>query len=404
MKRAQITIFIIIGIVILAIAGLLFSLTFSEPLSKDIDAKSLEPYVSECLRGILKDSVEVVSAQGGFIIPPNDSIFLSEYISVPYFYADEKKIPSKEIIEEQIEKYIVMSIPMCQLDVFEKQSFDLEKKEPSPKVSITDGEVSVNLDYPITLKKGNVTIQKNTFSAKTKSRLGEFHLYAKKLSETIAKIKRVPLSDIVIMGSENDFFVDIIHANESVIYRLYDNKSIPESYNFAVLYDVADSNVKEKIEKIPSQTAHVGYEYTYDFNMKYISADTDMFNITDGIINFTPEYKDKGRHLIMVSSSNDWTYMNLTVKSENDPPHIEPISDRALKVGEDFIYSVKCLDNNTTFYNAVTDLAGFEIDLKTGDILFTPTLGQAGKHNITIVVVDEYGQKDNETFQVNIYE
>lgn len=401
MKKAQVTIFIIVGVVILLILGLLLTMNFSSPEEKPVEASSLQPYVSQCLSENLKESVHAVGLQGGYLTPPEGSVLIEEPFSVPYFYNGKKAIPRLSFIEKEIAEYVNYMMPLCKLSVFEEQGFNVNTGEMSVDVKIANNDITAELNYPITLEKGNTTVREESFSAKFESRLWQYYHDANNITLIIAQKKAVPLSDIVLLGSEHGYKTDIIHENDSVIFRFYDNKSIPASYNFAAKYNITTEETKEL--EIPPQYATVGYEYTYDFENDNLTAHTDMFEIKNAQINFTPRYEDRGEHLIMIEG-DAWTYMNLTISAENNPPEIEPISDRSLQVGKDFTYQVNCHDDNTIFYNSETDLEGFELGLESGQISFTPKASQVGKHNITIVVVDESGQKDNETFQVEIYE
>lgn len=191
--KGQVTIFVIIGAVILLAAGLYFalteSLTANEP-GVDVPDVSLEsrPAVEQitgCLHDTAKQGLIQIGFQGGYINPipaayPPYKARAVEYPpgTVPYWrYLDDCDNPSGcervEIpplckpgvrceglangagsIQEQLEGYIDTHIDNC-INGFESlaELYNIEiEGQPHSEVQFREGEVELKLDYPITMK------------------------------------------------------------------------------------------------------------------------------------------------------------------------------------------------------------------------------------------------------------
>ncbi|MFH0798053.1 MAG: hypothetical protein V1906_01435 [Candidatus Woesearchaeota archaeon] len=123
-KRAQVTMFVVLGIVIVAVIGI--SLYFrgsdlgassrqqqSERESLNIDAMQFAESVDKCVEKTLVDAIIDVSRNGGAYPAASGSISYKGY-SVPLYYDDGKDlIYSKEKIKSGMEDYITRNLAVC---------------------------------------------------------------------------------------------------------------------------------------------------------------------------------------------------------------------------------------------------------------------------------------------------
>ncbi len=208
-KRGQITIFIIIGIVLLlTVALFLFISNISvkrlptkvavEEIPTELDP--VRAYVQDCLKETLIDGFKLLGIQGGYINPekygimtnienPTDSNAVSFLPGdpnsplIPYWVhfssrntcikdcqCDSEQPPlckqgrkdcfstGPNSIEEQLENYIIDSLDNCIRDFAPliQQGFEItEKSEPVPAVTITRNNVQVYLQYPLQTRKAD---------------------------------------------------------------------------------------------------------------------------------------------------------------------------------------------------------------------------------------------------------
>src|SRR3989339_171763 len=110
-KRGQLTIFIIIGIVFLAIITLFFILNKDLiPLTNDADINNVFLFQENCMNQIDVQTIFKISMQGGYYDIPKQSILYG----IPYYAINGKNImPTKEKIEEEISKAVNNQLVSC---------------------------------------------------------------------------------------------------------------------------------------------------------------------------------------------------------------------------------------------------------------------------------------------------
>ena len=200
-NRGQVTIFIIIAIVAVALVfGYLF-------LSGTISVKgipgSIQPaYTSflTCLEEDTNAGISVLESQGGYIELPDfqpGSTYMpfSSQLNfagnpIPYWYyvsgnnMPKEQVPTKNEMENQLESFIEERIGDCNLRDYYDEGFVISMSdEPKADVSIKEGEVEVNLNMALTIEKENdTTLIRNHEISKTSS-LGKLYNSAKTVYE-----------------------------------------------------------------------------------------------------------------------------------------------------------------------------------------------------------------------------
>lgn len=206
-KKAQITVFIIIGIIILGGVGLYAALRKQEiagELTPEIELTleevpaefmPVDSFVKGCIQAIAEEGITRLGERGGFISPsrygitstneptesdavkrsptsdyeipywyymksPNDCFGECDFITVPdnqlYLYKKEGEEKSKPSIESQIEEYINDNLDICLSDfnALKEQGFNVNiLGDISTKASIRDNEVLILVDYPLEFSK-----------------------------------------------------------------------------------------------------------------------------------------------------------------------------------------------------------------------------------------------------------
>jgi hypothetical protein len=220
-KKAQVTIFIIIGIVILfAFAGIMyFTKTFTkqdilaaeEPILAEVpqEFKPLQTFTDSCLNQIGKRGLLILGEQGGYIYPDlvgeysatnpteADGIDL-EPLKVPYWHYnvnpnDENTVAFKSLkpqlyavddnelsIESQLASYVRENLNEClaNYEPFSDLGFEVENLDKDTKeVIVSVGEESVNFWLKMRVKgtKGESEHQIDQFYVKIPLRLKHFY-------------------------------------------------------------------------------------------------------------------------------------------------------------------------------------------------------------------------------------
>jgi len=204
-KRGQVTIFIIIGILIIGAIVLFFAI--DRPLVKKQIPASLEPvYTSflSCLEDDALEGIKILEFRGGYIempkFEPGSSYmpFSSQLdflgSPIPYWYyvsgnnIAKEQVPSISSMQEELAKFIDGKIRNCNFDSYYSQGFEINQGIPKSKVVIQDGKVLVNLDMPMNLTNGGDSFLINSHSIEFPSNLKKLYdsaveLYSKEQTE-----------------------------------------------------------------------------------------------------------------------------------------------------------------------------------------------------------------------------
>lgn len=195
-KRSQITIFIIIGLVILITFVMIYYLTVSVP-KRELEQITFEEIVfpvksftESCLEKTAEDSILFTSKQGGYYDLPEDSILflLNKY---PYYYVDGKKIvPDKTKLENEISKYVNLNIDDCigNFKVFKETAIQIKaEQKPSVETKIYANKIAIILNYPLLLRKGKIEKELDKFQVDIKTNLNEINVLSKKIIDSYAE-------------------------------------------------------------------------------------------------------------------------------------------------------------------------------------------------------------------------
>ena len=163
-NRGQVTMFIIIGIVIVVFAVLIF--LFWPKISSIVGSeKSPEEFIQDCLGGDLKETVDLVSSQGGSINPKNYFLYKDDKLELLCYTSEDYKLCTmqqpllKQHIENEIKSEINDKVKTCfdklQSD-YQGKGYEVSLQRKNFSVELLPNKVSVVFNYPLTLTKGDV--------------------------------------------------------------------------------------------------------------------------------------------------------------------------------------------------------------------------------------------------------
>lgn len=236
MKRGQITLFVILGIIVLAVIGL--GIYFKESLLEQRElaevaeravvapeVQQIYNHVFDCVDRIARDGLVVVGLQGGYFEPPEDSIELPEEgIAIAIgFDKGENKLPSLETIRSEMAAYVDSYLPTCvDLELFEGYSF--EEDLPTTQVDVLDDRVVFVVNYPIKVEKnGNVFNLNTPYKFPYPVRLQRVYEISQKIvQKEIENPTSIDINYLLDLGVE----IDVLpFDDESVVYLLTDEES-----------------------------------------------------------------------------------------------------------------------------------------------------------------------------------
>ena len=204
-KRGQVTIFIIIGILI--VGSIVIFLAVKEPLKENKIPASVDnvyTYFLSCLEDYTLSGVNVLESQGGYIqmptFEPGSSYMpFSSQLDLlgnplPYWYyisgnnIAKEQVPTMGFMQEELGSFIDGKIRNCELKTYYDRGFEIDFKEPKTKTTIKDGVILVKMDMPMNITWENESYLISSHSIEVSSNLKKLYdsaveLYSKEQRE-----------------------------------------------------------------------------------------------------------------------------------------------------------------------------------------------------------------------------
>ncbi len=205
-KRGQVTLFIILGILLLIAVALL--IIFREKLTLFLPEQitptktgAIERFIETCAEQVARGGLELLGAQGGYVwLPPaieaNPLAHLDTGLKVPLWqYQDENRIPSLPLMEAQLGRYMDENLPLCLASLQEfREQYDIVEKGPiATEVTLADKAVVFRIRYPIDIlaKDGTRITGLEQFEAASPVKLKRMHEVASAIMEAEAREMRI---------------------------------------------------------------------------------------------------------------------------------------------------------------------------------------------------------------------
>ncbi|MGD9276445.1 MAG: hypothetical protein PVJ67_04690 [Candidatus Pacearchaeota archaeon] len=169
-KKAQVTVFIIIGIVLVSLVAGYF--LFKDKLFTSQIPASIEPVYTKflsCLEEEVNVGIDVLGTHAGYIDLP-DFETGSSYMPfgsqlnflgnpIPYWYyvsgnnIEKEQVPTKLEMQKDLADFIEEKVRGCEFDSFYEEGFEISQGAPSAKVTIKGGSVEVDLNMNLEISK-----------------------------------------------------------------------------------------------------------------------------------------------------------------------------------------------------------------------------------------------------------
>jgi hypothetical protein len=200
-RKGQITVFIIIGLIIVISIFLYLYLKqranyFQPEVVTPTEIMPIQQYVQSCIYDSAKDAINTLGMQSGFIeIPADIRRNPSSYLRVDpfgmlirpfWYYRGQVRIPSEDYLKYEISQYVQDNLINCVGDfrAFAKQ-FDIVAGQARVTTSMGDKSVIVEVDFPIEIRDRKVRKITNIrkFKSEVPVRLKAAYQLAKKIME-----------------------------------------------------------------------------------------------------------------------------------------------------------------------------------------------------------------------------
>ncbi len=239
-KRGQVTIFVIVGIMILVTIFLVFyflgdRIKKQSDVETVFDESSLEPlqdYVGRCIEEHGNEAIDLVLKQGGMINPVVYYNYEDNKINylchTNTFNSCENKYPFVDnLIENEIKNYLLNKLPGCiDLSDIRNSGYNVEAGTLSLDLDVSNYKTIATVYYPVTISKGETKITESRFVEEFDVPLGIF-------AETAEDV----VDEEILFGT---FFNQIYEANHPEI------TVIPFSVGATKIYKIKIRNYNDE--------------------------------------------------------------------------------------------------------------------------------------------------------------
>ncbi|MEA3515063.1 MAG: hypothetical protein U9R34_06290 [Nanoarchaeota archaeon] len=417
--KGQLTIFIIIGIILIIAAGMMFYISYSEKIENDkefipLNIAPIQSFIGSCSSHVLMEGVRFLRYRGGYYNLPEDSTFFS-LNGVPYYYHFNKGdiSPSLEDIENELSAYIEDNFEYCLkgLVMFTEQGFNIKTGNLRAEVDLNPLDVIAYIHLPVEIAFGESVVKLESFKASENTDFYRYWTIAKNLTDEIELNPGfVPVTSLIDIGIEHDILFDISYSGDSIIF-FERNKAGNSFFLFAARYNWSEikdfQDFINDIDEKPVEIETIGEinvspdEYIFyqvrarGSNLKY-SVNNPIINIEDntGLIKIEPDISQIGHYPILLTVLDDlgneaYELFMLNIGLEYPGPVIDYIGDKYVSVGENISFFINASSpTSSPLFFFTEGLLDDHLDISSGLVNFTPQAGDERDYIIEIKVMD----------------
>jgi hypothetical protein len=259
-KKSQITIFIVLGIIILILIGSFFLLinNSKNKIPSDFDVNFFNQYVQECVNQVSLDGLKILGLKGGYINIPKAINFQGNSL----WYIDQVNVqPSLNQSLVRFKKYVDDNLINCvDFDDLERNyNININYKKPNSTVFFSRKGVFVDIIFPINVVNQDNIINFDYFSVSYELGFREMFEVATLLIDN--QIKQdfnitEPLNELDTLGYNVDY---IMPKEDIIIYTIKDRKQQKDGtyFTFIISSIFGESNLIRTI-KLHDNSATTG--------------------------------------------------------------------------------------------------------------------------------------------------
>ena len=244
--RGQVTLFIIVGIVVLSILAMLLFARKEivgpveiNPLS--IDTTPIEWYVEQCLQSTAEEGIFHNGLQGGyFFLPEQATTALSK--NVPYYYSFGQDFsPSDILLAEQLGAYIDTMMDFCldQFKPFTEKGYSITFSPPTSSVTLRNHKITVRTTLPISISQGIQIREISNFMTEISAEQFSRAIIVAREIVTSQHDGEICLTCFSDLAEQYNLFVGIIpFGEEAYLFDITDNDYILNNENYHLRFAV----------------------------------------------------------------------------------------------------------------------------------------------------------------------
>jgi hypothetical protein len=248
-KRGQLTLFIIIGIILIVVI-FAYQLFYGGIRNNEIPFEKrnfgeqsliLKSFIKDCLKIKGQETIIKIGSQGGYYEEPLDTYLLIGGDILSVYYIDSLTyIPSKSNLEEEISAGLEYEGMECLINL-DEFGLEIDYNLNSVKALISEKEIELLIDLNLEISNKEETIsldfkEEKVFidsSLLNMNSLASYITISHQLDDEVLDI-----SSFISLAKEYDLLIDIINDPENSLFvNIIDNKTdyYPKNYRFVLL-------------------------------------------------------------------------------------------------------------------------------------------------------------------------
>lgn len=336
MKHGQVSIFILLGILLLFFIGffVFYQQEFLENIVQPTSpaTSAVQAMVQSCLDTVATNTLFIAGFQGGYIEVTDSREEISER-QLHYYYYYQDISPNITFIYDLMEAYILNNTVTCIEESSLRSVYNLSFEIEQEHVAIqSDTQTTIELFLPLTIHEATAITTIDSFTTTIPVAFEKMYGIAREIVKTItASDPLACMTCLHELAEENDIVLSINDYEQlSDYYVLFDptTELYDAPYAFAFIVRTKedfDPTVFLKEEsplalELPSYTANVDEEFSLNINTaEFLSSVvpeiiedpdyslafsdyTPLFDIDPilGTIQFTPTEEQRGTHTVMI--------------------------------------------------------------------------------------------------------
>ncbi len=223
MKRGQLTLFIIIGLILLVSIGIVVYITTQKvikPVEEEVivpeDVRPVYEFVQGCANDIAIEGLGLLGLQGGFIqLPGIIDRTPTAYIPIDtfnnfkiplWYYEGEDRTPSIGFMEREISRHINERMKECtgEFEAFKDKYAIAEVSNITTSTIIGDDQIVLRITWPLDLKAGERTTRISDFVVRMPVRLKQIWELANATMSKENEMAFFENSTIDLMAADSD--------------------------------------------------------------------------------------------------------------------------------------------------------------------------------------------------------
>ena len=234
-KRGQVTLFIIIAVLVVAMVLVIFFIR--RPVASEIplELRPVEEYAQDCVEQASEEALLLAGQRAGYVqLQP---VHFSRETEANYLYFYAPAMISMDQMDSEISSYVDSRLGQCD---FSGLDFDIRAGEPRTETMISDNMTLIEVEWPITIERAELKATLEQFSAEFPISLGLLHGFASDIVEQHVGNGTVCLSCIAREGIEKDIEVSMDLYGEDMLFNLTDYNSVLSNTSYQFKFAVKE--------------------------------------------------------------------------------------------------------------------------------------------------------------------